>query len=126
MCEPVRVDQDSVDYMGEVTMEVLSSNAIETLKSQSARQEAWLKRGRSDAVDSSRSTWKPKKRHRNSAFAWLCCIHNQLNVYFQKGLLYFMADPSSPAIDWNRLSVSPDMGSDGVIASVIQWVMNIV
>jgi hypothetical protein len=48
---------------------------------------------------------------------WLVALQNQLKAWIDAGLLYFseggdIGATSDPAT-WPRLSVSPDMGSDG-------------
>ena len=100
--------------MGDVTMQELEGTLDAALSEQVTRQENWLKRSRPDAENSDKCDWKPRKRHRKSAYQWLCCLHNQLKTYVHNGLLFFGPPNSEVSYSaWPRLSISPDMGSDG-------------
>ena len=81
---------------------------------------AWLKRGsKQDAGES----WRPKEQYRLSAKRWACHIDNQLQVTGGvDGLKHFrwLADAEmwkdANWRQWRHLSISMDLGSDGVAA----------
>lgn len=83
------------------------------LAEQRVRQQGWMKRKQTG----SNATWRPRKRYRKSAYQVVCHLHNQLVQHIPQGLLRFqvpMQEERGPPISWNRLSLSPDQGSEGV------------
>ena len=106
--------QDVPDYVGDVTMQQLTGDKDAGIKESVARQRAWLKRG----PDTQPSSWRPRKRQRRAAWMWLNCLHNMLLTLVATGLLYYIERMDKASRDypelWPRLSISPDMGSDGV------------
>jgi hypothetical protein len=89
------------------------------------RQRAFLKR----KVDANGGAgWRVRKRHRKSALQWLNCLHNQMLPWLMSGLQLFiisavMLEGMNP-LQWPRLGVAPDMGSDGVLKqSYILWMV---
>ena len=111
--------QDVPHYVGEVTLASLEGNKAHALELQKKRQIAWLKRQSTDNTQA--ADWRPKTRHRRGAYTWLVTLHNQMIAWLPKGILGFkeLVDNgiSLDASQWPRLSISPDMGSDGVYMS---------
>ena len=110
--------KDVDDYLGEITMAgLISEEAREAaLQDQRARQRSFLKR---KATAAGTATWRPRKRHRRSAYQYTCHIHNQLQQFVPGGLKHFMipdAGSGGQVSQWPRFSLSPDMGPDGVCA----------
>lgn len=88
-------------------------------ESRRERQRAFLKRKTPEGGVKAQD-WRPRKRHRKSAWQWLCALHNQMTPLVPKGINYFcqaeQAQEREPPLKWPRLSISPDQGSDGLSA----------
>ena len=87
------------------------------LEASRARQRAWLKRTKSSKL----SSWRPRKRPRQAAWRWLASIDHQLILAGLGGLKYWQqpkedGDRGDPFF-WPRVSVSMDLGSDGLAAA---------
>lgn len=110
------------DFLGEATLvKVIQTKPEEisqALEVRRARQRAFLKRKQPESGVKS-ADWRPRKRHRRSAWQWLCALHHQISQFHPSGLLHFCVPPApetpSPIL-WPRLSISPDQGSDGTAA----------
>lgn len=80
------------------------------------RQRAWLKRGRGE-----KSSWKPRKRCRVSAWRYLASLDWQLQLAGIPGLKYLRQPEAiaerGPASQWPKATLSLDLGSDGVAAA---------
>ena len=110
--------------MGLVSSAALQGGAVaaqQALGDQRARQRAFLKR-KMDAGTTGVNTscWRPRKRFRKKgAYLWLSGVHNQIKQFVASGALRFNqtqpVEERGRASLWPRLSISPDMGSDGVI-----------
>ena len=109
--------QEIPDYAGDLTFQEIEGTLDQAVQQQNERQSSWLKRAR-DGGRGDEKLVRPRKRHRKSSYVWLCALHNQLLQYIEKGLLHFLpdSDPDKSMSSTPRLSISPDMGSDGVPA----------
>lgn len=108
--------------MGEASLAKVfgsEADAAAAVEDRRDRQRAFLKR-KSPGAGVQGSDWWPRKRHRKSAWQWLCALHNQISHVHPSGVLYFALpdDPTQrpPPLMWPRLSLSPDQGADGVSA----------
>ena len=96
-------------------MQSLEGTFSDGLHRQQERQRAWLKRKSADS-DNAHLQHKPRTRHRKASWQWVCALHNQLVLVVPNGLQHFkkpIVDTPTDATEWPRLSISPDMGSDG-------------
>lgn len=90
-----------------------------TSASLQARQKAWLSRGQ---PGSRPGAWRPKKLYRTASRRWIQNVDNQIRRGTQmKGLSRFRRKVGSPQWanwrHWPSLSLSLDLGSDGVTAT---------
>ena len=98
-----------------------TASKAELIASQRQRQRAFLKRKcHNDACQS----WRPAKVHRRAAFQMSVHCDKVLSVWLDKGLLHFEVPKAicdrPRAVDWPRLSLSPDQGSE-CIAAGAHW-----
>ena len=120
---PLILTKACPDYVSEAQLAaVQGEEAVEAaLTAQRNRQRAWLKR-KSGCVAA--AAWRPAKRYRRAAFMYSLHEHAFMREFVEKGLLHFQQPEDEkerkPACSWNRLSVCPDMGSDGVSA-ISHW-----
>ena len=109
--------QDVDDYIGNVALaSVDGEEAVASARdAQRRRQINFLKR-----TGTRETNWRPKKIHRKFACHWLSSLHLQITKFIDSGLLFF-SQPSDEqkrglALLWPRLSISLDLGSDGMSA----------
>ncbi len=68
--------------------------------------------------------WRPPKRYRKDSAILSCEVHNQIQQFHPQGLFFFQQpekpEDRKPALQWPRLSVSPDQGPTCVTA-ISHW-----
>ncbi|CAK0876142.1 unnamed protein product, partial [Prorocentrum cordatum] len=114
---PPQVDRQFDDELHEdLSLKRKADEAIVTTASVMERQLAWLTRG---APGARPGAWRPVKLHRVASRRWLQNLDNQLNTCSDlEGLKDFrIEDTTRDWVNWRCLSVSLDLGSDGVCAT---------
>ncbi|CAK0789936.1 unnamed protein product, partial [Prorocentrum cordatum] len=117
---PPRSLEDVADYVGDLTIaEAISADEFEAAKKKIAeRQRAFLKRKRGAR---GQADWRPPKRHRKSSLQWIGHLDKMLKPFLDHGACHFRQpaelEKRDKAINWPRLSICADQGSDGVCAA---------
>ena len=112
------------DYVSDISLcaEGDFASRVQAKAAQNIRQSNWLKR--KTISGEAAATWRPRKRHRRSAYVYTCTEHAFFKEVVDDGLLHFQQPEEqskrSPAINWDRLGISPDQGSGG-ISMINHW-----
>ena len=108
------LSQVSTDYLSDVRVAAHSGNQ-EVLE---VAVSSWRERCRSFVKRRAPADWRPRKRQRVGAFIWGRCLQSQILWSTRHKLSEFQLAEElaerGPAINWPRLNVAADMGSDGL------------